>query len=46
MRKITLLTFAALATYGAGVAYAQADATESGLQTAITNAEAVLAKTG
>lgn len=44
MRKITLLSFAFLATYSAGVAYAQTE--QSALQAAIAEAKAVLAKTG
>lgn len=44
MRKITLLSFAFLATYSAGVAYAQTE--QSALQTAIAEAEAVEAKSG
>ena len=44
MRKITLLSFAFLATYSAGMAYAQTE--QSDLQTAIANAEKVEAKKG
>ena len=43
MTKITLLAFAAAATFSAGVAYAQSD---DSLSTAIANAEEVLAKKG
>lgn len=44
MRKITLLSFAFLATFSAGVAYAQTE--QSALQAAITNAEQILSKRG